>query len=292
MKTTVKKLDSIKREINIEVSGEIVKNKFDEVFNRIAKEAKVPGFRPGHAPRDILEKNFSSQAHQLVLEELIPHTYNEAIKQDELDVVELPKISEVKLDREMLIFKATVEISPEIVLGNYKGLKIDYKKVEVSPDEIKRQIDTLKETRKIDVVDDSFAKSLGYPNLPDLERAFERQTYIQKENLQRQKIESDIIEKIVKDLDFEVPQSLIKRQLEDLIRQTKLDLALKGFAPEKIDEQEKELSEKLEAEAKRQVKVYLVLTAIAKKENIPIDDHMPSKVMELLLREANWQETF
>lgn len=291
MKTSVKKLDSTKREISIEVAGDIVKNKFEEVFNRIAKEAKVPGFRPGHAPRDILEKNFSSQAHQLVLEELIPGTYNEAIKQDGLDVIELPSISEVKLDRDALTFKATVEVNPQIALGNYKGLKVDYKKVEVSSEEIKRSIDSLKETRKIDVVDDSFARSLGYFSLTELEKALERQIYIQKENLQRQKTEDDIIEKITKDLDFKLPQSLIKRQVEDLVRQAKLDLALKGLPREKIDEQEKELSKKLEPQAKKQVKVYLGLAAIAKKENIPLDDHMPSHVMELLLREANWQES-
>ena len=43
-------------------------------------------------------------------------------------------------------------------------------------------------------------------------------------------------------------------------------------------------------EAKRQVKVYLVLSEIAKKENIPLDDHMPHQVMEFLLREADWKE--
>ena len=47
MKTEVKKLDSTKCEINIAVSGELVKNKFEEVFAQIAKAAKVPGFRPG-----------------------------------------------------------------------------------------------------------------------------------------------------------------------------------------------------------------------------------------------------
>ncbi len=67
-------------------------------------------------------------------------------------------------------------------------------------------------------------------------------------------------------------------------------MALRGSTLEKIDEQEKALHEQLEPEAKRQVKIYLVLSAIAKKENIPQDDHMPHKVMEFLLKEASWQE--
>jgi len=289
MKTQVKKLDATKREISIEVSGDIVKNKFEEAFGKITQEAKVKGFRQGHAPRDIVEKNFSSQAHQLVVEELIPDTYNEAIKQEGLDVVEMPSITEVKLERDSLSFKATVEINPEIVLGKYNGLKLHYKKAEVLPDEIKRHIDSLKEARKAAELDDKFARGLGYPDLLELQKAVERQILLQKESQERQKAENDIIQGLLKDMDFKLPQSMVNRQLQDLLRQAKLDLALKGVPKEKIDEQEKAFLEKLEPQAREQVKIYLVLAAIAKKENIPLDDHMPSKVMELLLREADWQ---
>jgi len=289
MKTEVKKIDSTKREVSIEVSGEIVKNKFEDVFKRIAKEAKVPGFRPGNAPRDILEKNFSSLAHEQALKELIPDIYKQAVEKEGLDVIELPNISDVKLDRSTLFFKAIVEVRPEIAVKNYKGIKVNCQKIEVSPDEIKRNLDSLKEARKAAAIDEGFSKSLGYPNVAELEKAVERQMLIQKENQQRQKIESEIIEHILKDLDFKLPQSLIDRQLEDLLRQAKLDLALKGFPRDKIDEQEKALVKELEPQAKSQVKTYLVLAEIAKKENIPLDDHMPQKVIEFLLREADWQ---
>ena len=293
MKTEVKKIDASKREINVEVDGDIVKNKFEEVFKEIGQKAKVPGFRVGHVPQDILEKHFSSDAHRRVVEELIPDVYTEAIKKEGLEVIELPNISDVDLrrDSQTLTFKATVEVRPEIKLKSYKGIKVNYKKIEVAPDEIKRNIDSLKEARKLDSVDDLFAKALGYPNLSGLEDAIQRQIYIQKENVQRQKIEHEIIEDITKDLDFKLPQALIQRQLEDLARQAKLDLALKGVPREEIEKQEKNLVTELEPEAKRQVKVYLVLAEIAKKENIPLDDHMPSRVMELLLRDADWKSS-
>lgn len=289
MKTEVKKVDNTKREINVEVSGDIVKNKFEDVFRKIAQEAKVPGFRPGHAPRDILEKHYASSAHEQVLKELIPDLYNEAIGKEGLDVIELPEISEVKLDRSRLSFKATVEVSPEIPVKNYKGRKIDYKSISVAPDEIKRSIDALKESRKLDSLDDNFARSIGYPSLAELEKAIERQIFIQKENQQRQQIETQIVEDLTRDLDFKLPQSLVNRQLQDLVRQAKIDLSLKGFPREKIEEQEKELVKSLEPEAKKQVKIYLVLAQIAKREKIALDDHMPRRVMEFLLKEADWQ---
>lgn len=289
MKTEVKKVDSNIRELNVEVSGEVVKNKFEDVFKRLTQEAKIPGFRPGHAPRDIVEKNYSGAAHEQVLKELVPDIYNEAINKEGLDVIELPEISEVKLERESLSFKAKVEVSPEINVKDYKGIKIDYKSVSVSGDEVKRAIDSLKESRKIDKVDDSLARSLGYPNLAELEKVLDKQIFIQKENAERQKAESGIIENLVKGLDFKLPQSLVKRQLEEMLRQAKIDLALKGIAREKIEEQDKKMREELEGEAAKQVKIYLVLSAIAKKENIALDDHMPRRVMEFLLREANWK---
>ncbi len=288
MKTEVKKIDDNTREINVEVSGDIIKERFEDVFKRILSEAKVSGFRQGHAPRDILEKQYGDHAHKQVLKELIPDIYNQAINKEGLDVIELPQISEVRLDRNNLSFKARVEVSPEIDVKNYKGIKINYKNVSVSGDEIKRGIDSLKESRKLEKIDDNLAKSLGYPSLAQLENVMEKQVFIQKENAERQKVESGIIEDLVKGLDFKLPQSLIKRQLEEMLRQAKVDLVLKGIPRDKIEEEDQKMREELEPEAKNQVKVYLVLSAIAKKENIAPDEHMPRRVMEFLLREANW----
>ena len=289
MKTEVKKLDSTKCEINVAVSGELVKNKFEAIFAQVSKEAKVPGFRPGKAPRDVLEKHYAGAVHEQVLKELVPDVYNQAITAENLDVIELPQITDVRLDRNNLSFKAIVEITPEIAVKNYKQQKINFKKVSVTSDEIKRQIDSLKESRKAENLDDKFCRSLGYPDLAEFEKAIERQIFISKENQERSRIENDLLENIMKDLEFKVPQSLVQRQTQDMLKSTKIDLAMKGIPREKIDEQEKMLLENIAPEAKKQVRVYLVLAQIAKKENIPLDDHMPRKVMEFLLSQADWQ---
>jgi FKBP-type peptidyl-prolyl cis-trans isomerase (trigger factor) len=290
MKTEVKKLDDSKRELNIEVSGEMVSKKFEEVFSQIIKEAKVPGFRPGHAPRDMIEKQFGSHAHEQVLKELVPDVYSKAIDQEKLDVIEMPEITEVKLDRTTLSFRAKVEVSPDIKLKSYKGIAINYKKPGVSADDVKRSIDSIKESRKAETLDDSFAKSLGYPSLKELEGAIERQILLNKENQEHHRIENDLIETLLKDLDFKTPQVLINRQLQDLIRQAKVDLAMKGMPRDKIDAQTDTLTKELAPQAEKQVRVYLVLAEIAKKENIAIDDHMPRKVIEFLMRETSWKE--
>jgi FKBP-type peptidyl-prolyl cis-trans isomerase (trigger factor) len=291
MKTEVKKLDSTKCELSVAVSGELVKNKFEEVFSQIAKEAKVAGFRPGKAPRDILEKHYAASVHEQVLKELVPDVYNQAITAEKLDVIELPQITDVKLDRSNLSFKAVVEVTPEIAIKDYKKQRINYKIVSVSADEIKKQIDSLKESRKAENLDDKFSRSLGYANLAEFEKAIERQIFITKENQERQRIENELIDNLLKNLEFKIPESLVNRQAQDMLRQTKIDLAMKGIPRDKIEEQEKLILDGIQPQAKKQVKIYLVLAQIARKEGIPIDDHMPSKVMELLLSEGDWQET-
>ncbi|MFH1397147.1 MAG: trigger factor [Candidatus Omnitrophota bacterium] len=289
MKTEVKVIDDAKREISVEVSGDVVKNKFEDVFKRIGQEAKVKGFRPGHVPRDILEKNYSSLAHEQVMRELIPEVYGQALDKENLGVIDLPQITDVKLDRNVLSFKARLEIMPEIAVNKYKGLKIEYQNAIVSADEIKRNIDSIKESRKAQTLDDNFARSLGYPNIAELEKVMERQLAAQKDNQQRQKVEGQVVEALTKELDFKLPESLVKKQQEDLLRQTKVDLAIKGVPKEKIEEEEKKIAQELEPQARKQVKIYMILAAIAKKENIIVDDHMPQKVMEFLFREANWE---
>jgi trigger factor len=166
---------------------------------------------------------------------------------------------------------------------------VHYQAIAVSPDDIKRSIDSLKESRKATAVDDSFAKGLGYPGVAQLEGAVERQLFFQKENQQRQKIENGIVESVIKDVNFTLPEAMVKRQLEDLVRQAKIDLAMKGMPREKIEEEEKDILGELRPQAEKQVRIYLALAAIAKKEDISLDDHMPQRVMELLLREADWK---
>ncbi len=289
MKTEVKKLDGNKREIDIEVSGDVVKNKFEDVFKRIGKEAKVKGFRPGHVPRDIIEKQFYSLAHEQVLKELMPIVYGDAVEKEKLEVIEPPEVSDVKLDRNTLSFKAVVEVTPEVNLKEYKGLKVSFEDLTVNPEEIKRNLDSLKETKKALAIDDNFAKGLGYPSLTELEKLIQAQVLIQKSNARRQENENQLIEQLTKDLDFKLPQSMVFRQKEELLRQTKLDLALKGVSKDHIAQEEAKISESLNPEAKKQVRNWLVLSAVARKENITIDDQMPGKVIEFLFREANWQ---
>jgi len=289
MKTEVKKIDASKREISIEVTGDVVKNKFEDVFKRISQEAKVKGFRPGHAPRELIEKEFSGLAHEQVAKELIPELYDQTLEKEELHAVDFPQISDVKLDRASLSFKAKVEITPEIEIKKYKGITIKYKKVVVAADEVKRNIDSIKERRKADALDDTFAKLLGYPSLAELEKYVERQLAVQKDNAQRQEVEQQVVDALMKQVEVALPQSLVNKQVEDSLKHAKMELALQGMPKETIAEREEQIRKELEPQARNQVKTFLILGSIAQKEKIKQDQEMPRNVMELLFKEADWQ---
>ena len=287
MKTQVKKIDQHKRELAIQVEGDIVKQKFDDIYKRINKEAKIPGFRPGNVPRDILEKHYSNVARQEALKELLPLVYNQALGEVSLEPVGPPEISQVNLDKDNLSFKASLEVKPKIDLKNYKGLKIEYKPIQLSEDEINKALDKLKENYK-QMSDGDCAHSLGYPNPKTLREILERQIYLEKTREQQINLENNIIEQLLKQVNFQIPSSLINQQLENLVKQAELDLALRGMDKEKIHEQRTKLRENLEPQAKRQVRVFLVLEEVARRENIVCDEKMIQRVIEYLLRQADW----
>jgi FKBP-type peptidyl-prolyl cis-trans isomerase (trigger factor) len=73
-----------------------------------------------------------------------------------------------------------------------------------------------------------------------------------------------------------------------MVARAKLDLALQGTSEGDIQNHEKRLIEQLRPQAEQRVRIYLFLEAVAKKENIPLNEQMPSRTMEFLLREASW----
>jgi FKBP-type peptidyl-prolyl cis-trans isomerase (trigger factor) len=292
MKVEAKKLDAGKVQLDIEVPAEIVNKKFDQVYERIGKDAKIPGFRPGKAPRDILEKHHGRLAREELIKNLIPEAYRDSLEREKISAIELPEISEVKLEANTLSFKATVEVKPEIALKDYKNIKLKYEEITVSPDEVEKALENLKESHKAQSIDEKFSRSLGYPTVLAMRASVQRQLFVQKENDGRYHLQEGLIKEILDNLKFKTPQSLLERRFKELVHQAKAQLASRGMSKEQIDSQEGGLRKELYPEAESQVKTYLVLDEIARRENIPEDEHMSQKVIEFLLREADWEVSF
>ncbi|MDP2939263.1 MAG: trigger factor [Candidatus Omnitrophota bacterium] len=295
MKFTVKKVDATKRELDIEVPKETVSQKFDEVYEAIAKNAKIRGFRPGKAPRQIVEQHHKPLAQEEVLKDLIPATYEEVLKKENLKAIALPEIFDVKLEAGILSYKAKLEIKPEVEIRDYKGLKIKKMPSNVTDEDLKKSYELILQSRggpKETPIDDSFARSLGYTNLKELEASFKKQLEINCDQQAKIDLENQIIEQLLAKAKFEVPEASVNSQLEHLVKDAKMRLSWQGLKKEDIEAKHEGLRKELKDIAHRDVKVYFVLEKIAELENIKVDheDNLLKKVMEFLLKEARWEQ--
>lgn len=289
MKVTTKKTSKENRVVlDIEVPKEAIKTKFDEVYEKIGQEAKVPGFRPGKAPRHVLEQHHAKLAREEVLKGLISDSYQESVKQENVDVIDVPEISEVSFNDDLLTYKAQVEVKPEIKIKQYKGLRLQKKEIKVEPSEIEETVKQLKAAREGDISDERLAKGLGYKSKEELSDCLGKQMYLKKENEERAKLEKSLIDELLKNTSFAVPASLVERRIHELEHQAEHQMVNYGMPEDRIKQRLEEFKPKFRTEAEEQVKIFLILETIAKLENMKMDDQMVNRVIEFLFAEAEW----
>jgi trigger factor len=147
MKSVVEDISSVKKKINIEVEPESVSKEMDKALADTAKKAKIPGFRPGKAPKAVVEKHYGEEVRSEVMQRLISESYLHALEEHKLNPVEMPAIENVSLlaKGSPLSFTATVEVRPKIELGTYDGIEVKEQEITVSDEELNQTIDRLRE---------------------------------------------------------------------------------------------------------------------------------------------------
>jgi len=137
MRTRIKNIEECTKLFQIEIPRDTVEKVTEEVYREIKKVAKIPGFRPGAVPKDLLEKHYAEDAEKEVLKRLIPAGYRQAVQNHKIDPVAMPEILNVNFQKDKpFTFEARVDVRPSLRLKNYKGIKVDKKRVSVSKQEI------------------------------------------------------------------------------------------------------------------------------------------------------------
>ncbi len=294
MKVEVKKTDGLKRELSFEIPRERVSKAMDEVYVEIGKHAQIKGFRPGKVPRNILVSSHGKLAQDETIKKLIPEAYHQGIGEQKLDPIDLPEISNVDLKDGILTFTATLDIRPEIKIDRYKGIKVKPQDNKVTEEDLNKTLEFFKKGQgdKEVAIDDAFAKGMGFPSLQEFKDALSRQLQMDKDRKNRSEIENQIVEELLKNAKLSVPQSLVKRQLVYRTQETLKRFKNQGLSADELKNKEEEIRKELETVVERDVKVYLILEEIAKIEKIEVkeNEHIASKVIELLLKEAKWEE--
>lgn len=147
MKTSIKYESDTKVKVNVTLGADEIKSAEKVAINKLAKSLKVPGFRKGKAPVAVARKNIDSNVLQEeTINSAISKAVAEAFISNGLQALDRPAVSVIKfVPGEVVEFTAEVEIMPAIKLGNYKKLKIDKLKLEISDQEVASTITRMRE---------------------------------------------------------------------------------------------------------------------------------------------------
>jgi trigger factor len=148
MKSTFEALEGNKVKLSIAVEEAEFEKDIDDAFKRIAREVRLPGFRPGKAPRKVLEARIGLEAARgEAFEQAVPKYYLEAVDEHDVDVIAQPEF-DITAGQEGgdVAFDAVVEIRPIVTVGGYDSLRVTIPSPDVDPAEIDDRINRLRES--------------------------------------------------------------------------------------------------------------------------------------------------
>jgi len=363
MKSRIKSKKECTKVFYVEIPHEDVQRTVDKVYEGIRKIAKIPGFREGTAPRDLLEKQYSKDANEEVLKRLIPEGYRKALEDHAVDPIGFPKISNVFFEKEKpLTFEVQVDTRPNFKLRSYKGIRVKKKRISVSTEEIDNTIKRLqgmyadykdvagplkkdqyavcnveafidekpiskphksmwiqanKEasllglgekligfekgiTKDIDttlpenypdkkyagkaaifkvtineikeketpLLNDEFAKKLKSENMDTNKKTIESELFARKENNLKVDMKNQLLDKLLKDNKFTVPEGLVEDQKGHLKKRLESELLRQGLKKEDIDKRIKDFDTNIAKDALDKVRSYFILDKVAEQEKI------------------------
>jgi trigger factor len=146
MRATAQPLEGNKVKLEVEVDEVEVEQAVETTFRRLAREVRVPGFRPGKVPRRLLESRMGPGVLRLeALQDAMPDFYARAVRETAVDVIAPPEI-DIREGKESgpVSFEAVVEVRPRIQVAGYDGLEVTLSSLEVTDADVDRQIDRLR----------------------------------------------------------------------------------------------------------------------------------------------------
>ncbi|PYL07833.1 MAG: trigger factor [Verrucomicrobia bacterium] len=153
MKVEVEKQPGFVSKLLIELPPDEVAKEWDAIANSFARFAKIPGYRPGKAPRSVIDRRFRKEIQDEVTKKLVSKSYHDAVEQEQLRVASLTNIEDVQFGEDKSMrFRATVVTVPEFELPDYKNIPVQLPDTKVSEADIDAALDRLRD-QSADFVD-------------------------------------------------------------------------------------------------------------------------------------------
>ncbi len=392
MKTTSKKLDKCQVELKVSVDAEAMKAIVKDVEKAFVREAKIPGFRPGKVPVELIRKEFAQGLKQETERALFQKNIGEAIKAEKIEEIAIADVKDLVCGAEGGSFTAIVEVKPEFKVPSYTGLKVEFRDTTVSDEVVKEQMDRLRaayakyeDAKDGETVQDGDFVQIDYSGavdgkpiaeinpeakivaagtgfwtqveegrfLPEILdavkgmkagetkdgikakfdkdaapeglkgakavytvtlKAFRRRVLptdvelvektksesiekltetvrgqLEKQTVEQERIrrENEAVELLMKKVDFDVPGSQVRRAMDGYLQQLAERAQYSGLNAEYFEKNREQIMKDAEDAATKQVRLWYVIEAIAKAENIEAkDEELGKKVVEFVLEHA------
>jgi len=145
---SVENLAPCKKLVRVEVEAQKVDQTLDTVTKQFQREANLPGFRPGKAPRDMVLRKYAKDIEDEAKRKLIAEAYKSALEEQKIDVLGYPDIEEIQFSRgQPLQFAATIETPPEFEVPEYKGIPVKRDPRKVTDEDVERAVQVLRESQ-------------------------------------------------------------------------------------------------------------------------------------------------
>jgi trigger factor len=149
MKIQVEAVSPIEKKLTIEIDPARVAKEIDRAYVGLGRRARIPGFRPGKVPRNVLVRNFRAEVEREAVEKLIQDAWTQAVHDEAIDAVASPDVSlaDGTFDAEKpLKFTAQVQVRPKVTPRDYKGLQVVQKPVQVTEATVDAELDGLRQS--------------------------------------------------------------------------------------------------------------------------------------------------
>ncbi len=144
MNIYVERLPECRATMRVEIPAEVVKKERQQVVASFAKHAKLPGFREGKVPPNVIEKRFAKQIKEQVQSKLVEEGFREGIKKEELDVLSVDVGEEEFHLDDTFSFVAQLQTSPDFTLPEYKGIEVTVPRVEVTDHDVEHEMEHMR----------------------------------------------------------------------------------------------------------------------------------------------------
>jgi len=149
MKIQVENLSPVEKKVTIEIDPERVAKELSHAYQSLGRRVKLKGFRPGKAPRHVLERNFREQVEAEVLESLVQDTFAQAVREQSIDAVAPPRVQVGEgglAEGRPLAYTARVEVKPRLEPRDYRGLSVPRKTAEVTDQMVADELTRLQQS--------------------------------------------------------------------------------------------------------------------------------------------------